>query len=374
VRHLLIVCACVVVAGVVVALVAAPGKLIERHAGVPGWLGLNGNSSRYLGPLDAFSRHGVVYDRNLELTAGDLPGEPRPGTAAGELGLRLKSDHELGMTPVVVIEYRGYGRAGYEFRPDPEFPGAPGSSAAEASGTSVSAYVTGFVRSADAILKLVGERYPGMHVLFEAMNEPWGYTTPQYEGAQYAHVIAQLLPAASAAGIPAQDIYVGATGKGCEVGGGCVANGWVQAMYKAEPALRDQVEGWYLHPYGPPSGLLEYDNGGIQSLPLVRGAIASGRDNVIVSEVGFCADDVNNPRSIPGGVDCHGTAATNGASAASLLGAMLAQAEIYHHEGWLKALIVYSRNDGGWAMQVNGGALTPSGRALLAFADSSGSP
>ena len=372
-RHLLIVCACVVVLGGVVALLVEPGKVADRHAGVSGWLGLNGNSSRYLGPLDAFSRHGVVYDRNLELEAGSVPGEPRQGSAAGELGLRLREDHELGMTPVVVVEYHGYDRAGYEFRADPEFPRQRSPAEAAAGRGTISAYVAGFVRSAGAILGLVRERYPGMRVIFEAMNEPWGYTTPQYEGAQYAHVIAALLPAAITAGIPTEDIYVGAIGEGCSPTGGCKANGWVPAMYEAEPALRREVQGWYFHPYGPPSGLLEYDNGGIQSLPIVRAGIASGSENVIVSEAGFCAEDVNNPSGVAGGVDCHGTAATTAATAASLLSAMLAQAQAYHREGWLKALIVYSRNDGGWAMQLPGGALTPSGRALESFAEAYGS-
>ena len=40
-----------------------------------------------------------------------------------------------------------------------------------------------------------------------------------------------------------------------------------------------------------------------------------------------------------------------------------------HRAGWLRALLVYSRNDGGWAMQLRGGALTAQGRALESFAD-----
>jgi len=70
-------------------------------------------------------------------------------------------------------------------------------------------------------------------VLFEPINEPWGYTTPQYGGAQYADVIAALLPAARAAGIPLDDIYVAATGKGCTATGECMSNGWLTSMYAA---------------------------------------------------------------------------------------------------------------------------------------------
>jgi hypothetical protein len=370
VARLLLACACVLALGV---LPAGCGSGSEAPTpGSEGWLGLNENSVSYLGPVDAFSKHGVVYDRSLEMQAGTVPGEPQAGTAPGELGLRLREDHRLGMTPVSTIEYRGYGRAGYSFRADPEFPQERSASEEAAHHNTIDSYVEGFVRSASATLKLVHESYPGMRVLFEPMNEPWGYTTPQYNGAQYADVIARLLPAVVAAGIPSSDIYIGATGEGCTALASCTANSWVAEMYAAQPALRKQVEGWYFHPYGPPSGLLEFDNGGIQSLPVVREGIFSGRDNVIVSEVGFCASDVNNPDGLYGGVDCHGIEASDGASAAEMLTALLKQAAIYHREGWLKALIVYSRNDGGWAMQVKGGALTPSGAALQAFAQSSG--
>jgi len=368
VRQLLVVCGCVLALGaVVVALWPGGGGGPERGAGA-GWLGLNENTVRYLGPVDAFSKHGVVYDRSLEMQAGSVPSEPAAGTEAGELALRLREDHRFGMTPVATIEYRGYDRAGYEFRADPEFPHVRSATEEGQGRNTIEGYVKGFVRSASAILKLARERYPGMRVLFEPMNEPWGYTTPQYNGAQYAAVMAQLLPAAKAAGIVAGDIYVGATGEGC-TDDGCIGDSWISAMYAAQPALRKEVEGWYFHPYGPPAGLLEFDNGGIESVPIVRDGILSGSDNVIVSEVGFCASDVNNPEGLDGGVDCHGAMAVDGATAARMLTEMLRQAEVYHREGWLRALIVYSRNDGGWAMQLKGGALTPSGAALQAFAE-----
>ncbi|HUB36001.1 MAG TPA: hypothetical protein VL972_04195, partial [Solirubrobacteraceae bacterium] len=41
----------------------------------------------------------------------------------------------------------------------------------------------------------------------------------------------------------------------------------------------------------------------------------------------------------------------------------------YHLAGWLRALIVYSRNDGGYAMQLSSGKLTAQGKALEAFAE-----
>lgn len=341
----------------------APGAVAPR----PGWLGLNGNTSNYLGPIDTFSRAGVVFDRNLELEAGSLPGEGAPGTPAAELPGRLAEEHLLGMSPVAVIDYRGYGRPGYEFREDPEFPRRRSAAEAAAGRQTIAGYVAGFIRSAAAIRALAGARDPGTEVRFEVMNEPWGNTTPAYDAGEYAEVLAALLPAAAAAGIPARDIYVAATGAACTAGS-CRANGWVPALYRAEPALRQEIAGWYLHPYGPPTGVDELDDGGIQAVPLIRAGMASGRENLIVSEVGFCSRDVNNPSGSPAGSDCHGAPVLSSEAAAASLQRTLEEALVYHREGWLVALIVYSRNDGGWAMQLPGGALTPSGRVLLRFA------
>lgn len=332
----------------------------------PGWLGLNGNTVDYLGPIDTFSRAGVVFDRDIDLQAGSLPAGAT-GTPGGEARRVLAEDHALGMSPVAVIEYGGYGRPGTEFQPDPQFPhNRSPAEAARGSGT-IAAYVAGFLRTAGAILQLTATRYPGTEVRFEVMNEPWGNTSPQYGAAEYAEVVAALLPAAVEAGIPARDIYVAATGESCSAAG-CRANDWVAQMYRTEPSLRQEVQGWYLHPYGPAGGLTPYANGGIEAVPLIRASMASGRDNLIVSEIGFCASDVNNPAGAEAGVACHGAQALSSAQAATSLVKVLERARAYHRQGWLGALIVYSRNDGGWAMQLPGGALTPSGRALLSFA------
>lgn len=373
-RRLLVAFCCWAILGALIPVALTPSsRLIGAGAPVavtpprPGWLGLNGNTSTYLGPVDRFSRAGVVFDRNLELQAGRLPGEGAEGTSEGELVQRLAEAHALGMSPVAVVEYRGYGRPGYEFREDPEFPSRRSPAEAAQGRGSIADYVAGFLRSATAIRQLAGARYPGTEVRFEVMNEPWGYTSPRYEPGAYAEVLAALLPAATAAGIPARDIYVAATGEAC-FPGGCRANGWVAGIYRAEPSLRQEIQGWYLHPYGPPTGVGEFANGGIQAVPLIRSGIASGRDNLIVSELGFCARDVNNPAGAPAGVDCHGAPATSATQAAADLTSALEEALVYRREGWLRALIVYSRNDGGWAMQSPGGTLTPSGRALLRFA------
>lgn len=350
----------------------------EPAPGSP-WLGLDGNSTsnaydkEWLGPADLFSRSGIVYDRSFDFTAGMLPGETEGDGAGGTLFEdRLRVDHELGMIPVSVIEYRGYGDG---LIPDPAFPSEARTGAETAAGRStIDQYVEGFIRSASALISIASRRYPGMPVLVEPMNEPWMYTTPMDNGAQYAHVIARLLPAARAAGIPLSDIYVSAYGADERLAANGVpeefAPGWVPAMYGAEPSLRSEIAGWYFHPYGPPSGSEFHSSLGIQSLPAVRAQMTSGADNVIVSEIGFCARRQ--------GGDCHnsGEAETRThQQAASRLTAMLENARPYHEAGWLKALIVYGRGDGGWAM-VDEASRRPNaqGDALLAFAAADGAP
>lgn len=332
------------------------------------WLGLDNNSisnaadHEWLGPVNEFSKGGIVYDRSFGSTAGQTPSQVGrdPGSSRSYFEYQLKYDHEYGMTPVVVIEYRGYDNV---FKPDPQFPQSRTLAEERAGRNTIGDYVKGFVRSALAIRELVNQRYPGMQVLFEPINEPWGYTTPQYSGAQYADVIAALLPAVRAAGIPLDDIYVAATGKGCTATGECMSNGWLTSMYAAQPSLQTEIQGWYFHPYGPPSGVGEYDSTGIQSLPLVQAAMTSGQNNIIVSEVGYCADDVGD-----GSSEC-ATPLQDSAEAERHLTEMLVNAIPYHEEGWLRALLVYSRNAGGWAMQaLPRKQLTRQGVALRAFA------
>ncbi len=300
------------------------------------WLGLNGNNTTYLGSVPYWAEREVVYDRGgpIEFTAGELP-------TGG-----VETDVEDGMIPVVVIEYEGYDG---QFKSDPAFP-QKRSAKEEAEGKdTIKEYVHGFVKTAAAVLEEAANKDPEAPVLLEPMNEPWGYTTPQYNGAEYAEVIAELLPEAQKAGIPLSDIYVGATGKK-----------WVSKMYEGQAKLRSEIQGWYLHPYGPASGTFEENSEGIQSLPYVQAEMTSGQNNLIVSEVGYCAKDINE------GKGCNGT--EESAIAASNLSKMLGNAKPYHEAGWLKALLVYSRNAGGWAMQYNGGELTAQGKALEAFA------
>ena len=337
------------------------------------WLGLNGNSRtepawRAVSPVDEFSRRGIVYDRSFDLTAGQSV--QSAGARRAGLLSRLAVDFQDGMTPVVTIEFEGYRG---NVQPTPYFPLARRTPRQLVRGMStIAQYVSGFVASSVSLLRLIGERYPGMSVLLEPMNEPWGYTTPLDNGAEYARVLARLLPAARAAGIPLRDIYV------CAFGADRVADraggmrdyraGWIAAMYAAEPSLRAEIQGWYFHPYGPPSGTLLDDSWGIQSVPALRARMASGQDNIIVSEVGYCA------RSAGGGCDDSGQAEVpDEQQAAARLAQMLQNARPYSEAGWLRALIVYSRSAGGWSMlEHSSGRLDLLGRALERFAAAAG--
>jgi hypothetical protein len=326
----------------------------------PLWLGLDGNSSEIGAEhIGEFTTHNVVYDRGgggegIEFTAGEILEE---GGHLTVRGTAIARSIEAGMTPDIVIEFAGYEG---NFEEDPaDFP-------TEANHKLIP-YIEGFIKTA----KAVREKYPGKQVDFEPINEPAGYTTPQHNGAEYANVIAKLLPEARAAGIPLNSIFVSAQGKNCsnpENKFECTNNGWVPAMYTADPALREEIAGWYLHPYGLPSEIKENDNGGIQAVPMVQEKMTSGQNNIIVSEVGFCALDVYI------GVSCFGgPEVATSTLAAQDLTETLDHAKSYHEAGWLRALIVYDRKGNGWSMQNPSWTLTKQGEALDAFADLFGS-
>jgi hypothetical protein len=343
---------------------ADPAGLLAQASRAGPWLGLNGNSTsnksthEWLGPVDLFSRNGIVYDRSFDLTAGETPSETVPDRHGGTyFEDALSYDAEAGMVPVVTVEFNGYN--GEPSTSDAFFPRPSRSAREEAEGkTSIADYGRGFVRSALALLRLKAQRHPGMPVLLEAMNEPWLYTTPSFNGAEYANVIAQLLPLAGRAGIPLSSIYVAAVGvdqRPSSRGPATYPPGWVPAMYAQQPRLRAEVAGWYFHPYALRS------SEGIETLPRVRRQMGSGAGNIVVSEVGFCAREV--------GPCPNGPTVQTSARAAQLLTETLYHALAYRRAGWLRALIVFSRNYEGWAMQkYPGAALTPQGRALDAFA------
>ena len=318
------------------------------------WLGLNYNSGSNTGSLSDFARRGIVYDRegSLEVRAGKTP-ENFPIFASG-----LAASYAAGMVPDVVVDPA---TAPHGCKTDP----VPTKFCLPTRETQVASYVQGFVQTASSVLHM----YPGAQVLFEPTDEPWSWASPpgtkpgKRAAAEFAFILAQLLPAARAAKVPLGDIYVPANGRLND------GTSWIPDLYEAQPCLKPgsgscgPIAAWNLHPYGPPHSTTE----GIDSVPGVRAEMHSGADNVVVSEIGFCAVDVNRGRGCDqNGPDVVGTSAQT----ATWLRKTLIAAARMHRAGWLKALLIWERAGTGLAMQNRTGALTAQGRVLDLFADS----
>ena len=303
---------------------ATIGLAAGASAPVPGgpWLGLNGNSAEHIGPLEQFVEHNVIYDRSgaIELIAGETLAQDGAG---------IEKSIKAGMIPVIPIEFAGYSNCTF------------GRHCLPTDVKALGAYARGFISTAEEIL----DKYPAAGVKFEAINEPWGYGSAR----EYAAFLAILLPEIARSHISPADVYVGATGEG-----------WVQALYEAQPQLRNEIEAWYLHPYAKE----RHPGQGMAEVPGIRAEMTSGRDNLIVSEIGFCAVSINQPQCLTSAAPAY-----DPPDAAKALEKELLLALADHREGWLRAAIVYSRSDGGWAMQLKGGVLTDSGRMLESFGD-----
>lgn len=321
-----------------------------------GWLGLNYNSSAGIGRLDAFASLGIVYDRagRLVVNAGMLP---RPGSQFGE---GLARSVAAGMIPIVVVDPKT-GPLGCAGDPNASTLCLP------VSQHDVDAFVSGFVATARAARAL----YPQRRILFEPMNEPWNWPFPpgsqsgRRGAAEYAAVLARLLPAARAAGIPLGDIYV--AGDGAEQDG----TRWIPDIYAAQPCLAPgprtcgPIAGWNVHAYGLPG----HRDQGIDSVPAMHADMRSGADNVIISEVGFCSTDVDHATG------CDQNAPTLDADDAQVttwLRETLQSAARMHRQGWLRALVLWNRGPDAWGMQTITGQLTAQGRELATFAASAG--
>ena len=316
------------------------------------WLGLNYNSGSRVGDITDFSRFGIVYDRlgSFDVAAGTTVG------ASAQLAHGLHASIRAGMVPDVVIgPLRG--PSGCSTNPNTSDLCLPQSAG------DISAYVRGFIQT------VLSFRHaePRHRIVFEPMDEPWDWVAPPgtpsgFRAAQvYASILRGLLPAAKTAGIPLSLIYVPAVGM---LGDGSY---WVPDLYRAQPCLAPgpstcgPVEGWNLHPYGPPRSNVS----GIASVPVIRSRMLSGENNLIVSEVGFCASDVL------GGAECeYNTSTVDGTSTqtARWLTEALQAAFVMHRAGWLRAFILWQRAGGGWSMQLPNGTLTPEGRALIRYA------
>jgi hypothetical protein len=325
------------------------------------WLGLDYNSRPGVGRPSDFVAHGIVYDRegNVEPPAGAL------ATGGSKLARGLRVSFAAGMVPDIEV--------------DPPAGLVPGCATARGclpvGAGAVTAYVSGFVATAQSVLRA----FPGRRVLFEPVDEPWDLGTPGTAtsrpgygaAAAYATLLAALLPAIARARDPAiqlAQVYVPATGRLPD------GSDWVTDLYRAQPCLRPgpaacgPIQGWNVHVYGRP-GPSGPTAGGIGALPALRARMASGAENIVVSELGFCALDV-----LRGEACSENTSVVDGSGqqTAAWLTETLRQAQAMHRAGWLKAVLVWARLSGGWSMQLPGGVLTPQGRALERFADSSG--
>ncbi len=104
----------------------------------------------------------------------------------------------------------------------------------------------------------------------------------------------------------------------------------------------------------------------------IRNMMLSGRNNLVVSEIGFCAVDVSNGTNCQlNKPDISGTSS----QAATWLQETLTQAATMRRAGWLRALLLWERagahgSGSGWAMQNPNGSLSAQGRVLELFANS----
>ena len=334
-------------------LTPAPTTTTSHGHGEPpaSWLGLDFNSTPADGDLARFSRIGIRYSRDgpFEVGAGDTPANDT------ELAHGLATANTAGMIPDIVVEPVA-GSKGCSTNPDETDLCLP------VTGGDLQSYVRGFVQTVTAVRK--ADHQAGL--IFEPANEPWDWAYPpgsqsSADGAgEYASLLALLLPAVKQAGIPLSEIFVPATGTLSD------GTNWVSDLYQKRPCLKPgpdscgPIEGWNLHPYGPPYS----DTIGLASVPVTRRQMASGADNIVVSEIGFCSTDVPDD-------ECDANTPTvDGSSAqtAQMMSEMLSEALAMHRAGWLKAVEIWVRNGGGWAMETASGALTSQGSVLVRFA------
>lgn len=324
------------------------------------WLGLDYNSQTPAPAADLteFVDHGIVYDRDsVEPAAGD--------TVSSQSFAKLSRSISAGMTPDIVVDPPAGNPTGCTSDP------APAAWCLPTSAADIQTYVNGFITTVQSVL----QAYPNQQFLFEPMNEPfyWGSPPGTQAGykaaAEYAAVLAKLLPAiaeASGPSIPLSDVYVPAAG--------WLPDGthWIPDLYAAEPCLapgggpcesgapQTPIAGWTVHPYGLPG----ISSQGINSVPPLRAEMRSGTDNIVVSEIGFCAT------SVEGGQNCSkGDWYGSGGQTARWLARTLRAAYAMHQAGWLKAMILWLRSGDGYSMQLSNGSLTAQGLVLLNFAD-----
>ena len=316
------------------------------------WLGLNYNSGSGVGSVSQFAHDGIVWDREggLEVGAGATPG------AVSAFGHALHVSLGAGMVPDVLVDPT-LGPRGCTQNPSGSDLCVPDTRA------EVDRYVRGFVSTVVA----TDRAHPDNLIVFEPMDEPWDWASPpgstpgRSAAAQYAAVLARLFPALRRAHAPLSHVYVPLTG---ELGDGTQ---WIDDLYRAQPCLAPgrntcgPVEGWNAHVYGTPRS----PTNSLNVVADLRDQMRSGTDNVIVSEMGFCATDVER------GEQCdENTPEVDGTSAtvSDWLGQTLRIGAGMHAAGWLRAIILWDRSGGGWSAQLPNAQLTALGRTLLHFA------
>jgi hypothetical protein len=291
------------------------------------WLGLNGNhvnTSVFAGNQTQFSQLGISFTRCQQVQ----------GQANDDNGVPLLTDiatiSGIGQVPVVVISAPNYNTGTYP------------------TGGAIATYAA-FVVSTIQSIELA---FPKLGTLYEIDNEPWNFYAPAGTAAQYADVVVQVINAVLAAKLDVTRVF--AVVKDLA---------WITSMYAQQATLKTIVQGWSFHPYGPPPP--QYGTNTIQGISAVANArttLFSGANNILISEVGFQDRQISNTA---GG----GVSDANNGQVVEWMQLLLEQALEYRLAGWLRAMLIFHRTSGNFAMvQVNtSGTLTPAGVALTQF-------
>jgi hypothetical protein len=291
------------------------------------WLGLNGNhanSSVFGGSQTFFSTLGISFTRC----------QIQQGQVNDDNGVPLLTDmatcSSIGQTPVVVVSPSTYGGGAFP------------------TGGAIATFATYFVSQVQA----VESAYPKLGALYEIDNEPWNFYSPGATAAQYADLVVQVINACITAKLDVTRVFPMIKDMA-----------WIGGMYSQQATLKTIVQGWSFHPYGPPPP--QYGTNtiqGISAIPNARGTLFSGANNIIISEVGFQDRQISNTA---GG----GVSDANNGQVAEWMQLLLEQALEYRLAGWLRAMLIFHRTSGNFAMVVvnSSGVLTPAGTALVQF-------
>lgn len=294
------------------------GRVTSPSVSGATWLGLNRNAAySYLGAINDFTKHGIVWDR-VAIEAGKTS-----GTEWNE----VKASVEAGMAVMVLIQSAG------EKYPE---------STAE-----IETYAKELVKT----VKAIREAYPVAELYFEIINEPY-FATAEQEPAKYATILVEVFARCEAASIPLSVLVAAGRGKG-----------WITGLYTAQSSLKTKIEGWSLHPYGAANGAEGWNSLGVQSVMALRAEMASGQNNIFITEIGWWVEGVNGATTV------EPPKAESIKQAAEFLETAVKHAWRYHSSGWLKAYIIYGRGQTGFGLEETGAKINKAGEALIKFAE-----